>query len=116
MARHPHADVIHAWAEGEVIQFQSAAVWYDWHCVGAPSFYDNCKYRIKPKEEDTWTPCKSGKLRFVIRKVEKAFIPTSAMLSNFQQTYTTSILQQLMVNQKAEYKWMDVPIEEEDNG
>lgn len=45
--RHKHADVIHAWAEGEEIQYRTGTDWFEF--IGAqPSFcfYD---WRIKPK-------------------------------------------------------------------
>ena len=48
MARHKHADVIHAWAEGEQIQtrFIGEKVWED---ICLPKWSDSQEYRIKPK-------------------------------------------------------------------
>jgi len=46
MARHKHADVIHAWAEGEEIETKTNGNWILCHL---PSWYDDNEYRIKPK-------------------------------------------------------------------
>jgi len=46
--RHKHADVIHAWAEGEEIEYRSAGgAWVsdNRHIT----FYEDFEYRIKPK-------------------------------------------------------------------
>lgn len=46
--KRPHADLIHAWADGAELQLQcSDEHWYD---VSQPVFKDGCKYRIKPKK------------------------------------------------------------------
>lgn len=47
--RHKHADVIHAWAEGEEIEYWSDSLekWYPY--VGDVIFRDHFQYRIKPK-------------------------------------------------------------------
>ena len=48
--RHKHADVIHAWAEGEEIQHKhplNANVWVD---DDEPDWNQFTEYRIKPKE------------------------------------------------------------------
>ena len=47
--RHPHADLIHAWAEGATIQCRSDpdAEWCD--VVGAPVWLKATDYRVKPK-------------------------------------------------------------------
>jgi len=47
--RHPHAEIIHAWAEGAEIE------WYDrehegWVVVPNPSWYAHHQYRVKPSE------------------------------------------------------------------
>lgn len=47
MARHKHADLIHAWAEGAEIEFQSKFS-EKWH-LAEPSWHENVTYRIKPK-------------------------------------------------------------------
>lgn len=47
MARHKHADVIHAWAEGATIQYWLGDGWKD--CLRMPSFCDGDEYRVKPK-------------------------------------------------------------------
>lgn len=46
--RHPHADLIHAWAEGAEIQIYCSAkgVWLD---VEYPGFLPKYQYRIKPE-------------------------------------------------------------------
>lgn len=49
--RHPHADLIVAWAEGAEIE------WYDgdhgaWFLVPQPSWNPNQPYRVKPKKPD----------------------------------------------------------------
>ena len=48
MARHKHADVIHAWAEGEKIQYRldDDDVWHD---VKNPGWSECNQYRVKPK-------------------------------------------------------------------
>jgi len=43
--RHKHADLIHAWAEGEKIEQKYKGSWID---SKFPSFFDECEYRIKP--------------------------------------------------------------------
>lgn len=43
--RHKHADLIHAWAEGAVVQFWMGRVW----CDVEPSWEKDREYRIKPK-------------------------------------------------------------------
>jgi len=48
--RHPHADVIIAWAEGKTIQVYSRAEdeWHDLPALTGPAFHPDIKYRIKP--------------------------------------------------------------------
>lgn len=50
MTRHVHADVIHAWAEGETIQYRANGEWVDF-CEEnrSPNFLIECLYRVKPK-------------------------------------------------------------------
>ena len=45
----PHADLIHAWANGAKIQFYSGLN-QKWEDIENPSFLSEAKYRIKPKE------------------------------------------------------------------
>lgn len=48
--RHPHADVIIAWANGEDIQWLSNGKWETLSPNEmAPSFYPSLQYRVKPK-------------------------------------------------------------------
>ena len=47
MTRHVHADLIHAWAEGAIIQCKLDQ--FDWIDLKYPVFTDGFKYRIKPK-------------------------------------------------------------------
>lgn len=50
--KHPHYDVIVAWAEGKTIQTWSGEdrTWYDWTLShAAPCFYRDNEYRVKPK-------------------------------------------------------------------
>lgn len=47
MPRHVHADLIKAWADGEVIQQYSGGGWFD--CLEAPLWKGDRVYRIKPK-------------------------------------------------------------------
>lgn len=42
---HKHAELIKAWADGAVIQFQEGK---DWMTISAPSWSDENEYRIKP--------------------------------------------------------------------
>ena len=47
--RHPHADVIHAYAEGAKVQYHSSLE-NKWRDVDyPPSFNPKTQYRIKPK-------------------------------------------------------------------
>ena len=52
MARHVHADLIHAWAEGAIIQCKLDQS--DWIDLKYPVFTDGFEYRIKPKEPEWW--------------------------------------------------------------
>ena len=47
MARHKHADVIHAWADGAVIQQFCGDGWYD--DSDTPNWFEDAEYRIKPR-------------------------------------------------------------------
>jgi len=46
--RHKHADLIHAWAEGEKIEQKYKGSWID---SKFPSFFDEAEYRIKPEKK-----------------------------------------------------------------
>ena len=48
MARHKHADVIHAYAEGEEIEYRPNPETH-WARIENPCFSVNLEYRIKPK-------------------------------------------------------------------
>lgn len=53
MARHKHADLIHAWAEGAEIEYKNCSG--EWVNVGStPRFITSIEYRIKPKEPEWW--------------------------------------------------------------
>ena len=45
--RHKHADLIHAWADGAKIQWESH--YGDWIDENHPNWSEHNKYRIKPK-------------------------------------------------------------------
>lgn len=47
MARHKHADLIHAWADGAEIQKFCGDGWYD--DSDTPEWFEDAEYRIKPK-------------------------------------------------------------------
>jgi hypothetical protein len=47
MARHKHADVIHAWADGAEIQQFCGDGWYD--DSDTPNWFEDAEYRIKPR-------------------------------------------------------------------
>lgn len=52
--RHPHADVIIAWAEGKTVQKkQPSGHWHD--VPESPSFYRGYEYRIKPEPVEVRT-------------------------------------------------------------
>lgn len=53
MARHRHADLIHAWAEGATIQYFSTTNG-DWTDIKCPSWYEEEEYRIKPAKREGW--------------------------------------------------------------
>jgi hypothetical protein len=44
--KHVHSEVIHAFADGDRIQFLDGGVWVD---IENPSFDRFCSYRVKPK-------------------------------------------------------------------
>ena len=46
MARHKHADLIHAWADGAEIQVLNNGRWID---IYYPSWSEYAEYRIKPQ-------------------------------------------------------------------
>ena len=50
MARHKHADVIHAYAEGAKVQRKTEGYDRDWVDTEKPSFSPNSKYRVKPEK------------------------------------------------------------------
>lgn len=52
MRRHKYADLIHAWAEGAIIQCKLDQS--DWIDLKYPVFTDGFEYRIKPKEPEWW--------------------------------------------------------------
>lgn len=49
--KHPHYDVIVAWASGEEIEFRGGDFvnWQSWENEYTPSFYASHEWRIKPK-------------------------------------------------------------------
>ena len=47
MAKHKHADIIHAWADGAEIQKFCGDGWYD--DSDTPEWFEDAEYRIKPK-------------------------------------------------------------------
>lgn len=49
---HPYADVIKAWADGAVVQFEDNGRWYDWRYEWseyAPTFLVDFCWRVKPE-------------------------------------------------------------------
>lgn len=53
--KHVHAEVIHAWANGEPIQWRIPHVdetWRDWKDEDMPSFRQEYEYRLKPEEDE----------------------------------------------------------------
>lgn len=46
--KRPHSELIHAWADGEVIQRMKNGVWTDVTC---PQFIKDKEYRIKPAKK-----------------------------------------------------------------
>lgn len=88
MTRHKHADLIHAWAEGEKIEalYKSDGTWVD---VPVPCWSPDLTYRIKPEEPEWWEnipehgvlcwvsddnckPNSSNYMRVIITKIEKS--------------------------------------------
>ena len=54
--RHPHADVIHAWADGAEIEFRPKKGGYgngafNWRPCRNPDWHENFEYRVKGEEE-----------------------------------------------------------------
>jgi hypothetical protein len=49
--RHPHADLIHAWAEGATIEYRTK-LHRPWTPTLVPTWDSGWEYRIKPKEPD----------------------------------------------------------------
>ena len=52
MIRHPHADVIHAWAEGAEVEYKRPSG--TWKHIDYPHFSVQYAYRVKPKEPEWW--------------------------------------------------------------
>lgn len=74
MARHKHADLIHAWAEGAEIQIMESPE--KWRTVKSPSFLSSIEHRIKPKETEWWENIpEHGVLCWVIEDVEVELRP-----------------------------------------
>jgi DNA modification methylase len=46
--RHPHADLIHAWAEGAEIEVKADV----WRVEKRPMWHEQNEYRIKPKQPE----------------------------------------------------------------
>jgi len=46
---HKHAEVIKAWADGEIIEYRPN-IHYEWSARKNPSFNSKGEYRVKPKE------------------------------------------------------------------
>ena len=51
--KHPHADLINAWANGAKIQWKSQSGWTDWDHNYSPAWYIDHEYRIKPELDDS---------------------------------------------------------------
>lgn len=51
MARHPHADLIKAWAEdtSRVVQYRDPTDVYDWNDIERPAWRPDMEYRFKPE-------------------------------------------------------------------
>jgi len=48
--KHKHAELIHAWAGGAIIQFKDyAGKWHDFEPPTYASWHQNMEYRIKPE-------------------------------------------------------------------
>jgi hypothetical protein len=62
--KHPHYDVIVAWANGEEIQFRKFhdEEWKDHAPTITPRFYEDYEYRIKPNtvKKEAWVNVYSG--------------------------------------------------------
>ena len=110
--KHPHYDVIVAWAAGEEVEIKDDdGVWVSFKNTKHVIFYEDMEYRIKPKEEDVWCPSQCGMLRFK----QKLCDVSSGATTGGYVTVKKTILQQMMINQKCEYKWMDVPVTEDED-
>lgn len=48
----PHAEFIHAWAEGATLQFRIPPG-ESWQDVSVPTFPEHCEYRVKPSYPET---------------------------------------------------------------
>lgn len=57
MTPHPHAEIIKAWADGQKIQFRTAAdaEWLDVQSHSTPAFNTFQEYRVKPQEDEFHT-------------------------------------------------------------
>lgn len=71
MARHKHADVIHAWAEGEEVEILDNGQWID---AKTPNFCTMYEYRIKPKtvKREAWVNIYTAEECFAYPTKEKA--------------------------------------------
>jgi hypothetical protein len=62
--KHPHYDVIVAWANGEPVEHYEDGGWYLW-VSGVPPYFEDSQYRIKPKrvKKEGWVNVYSEKDR-----------------------------------------------------
>lgn len=62
---HKHAEIIKAWADGEIIQYRPFHTWEweDWVSQTSPSWHEKIEYRIKPKLKEVFLCSFDGKER-----------------------------------------------------
>ncbi|MDD3644358.1 MAG: hypothetical protein PHR19_02400 [Bacteroidales bacterium] len=66
--KHKHAALIHAWANGEIIEFKSGS---KWNITGNPCWAEDGEYRIKPEVIRYRTGLyKNGNYYYVFSEIE----------------------------------------------
>ncbi len=50
---HKHKELIHAWADGAIIQYNRYGDWLD--CENGPAWHEHAEYRIKPEPKPDYS-------------------------------------------------------------
>jgi hypothetical protein len=99
--KHPHADIIKAWADGIPVQMWDGESWIDLDPPGrcaAPAFWVDQKYRIKPP----------------IKKYRVALMKHPAYVKPWTSVVDTSEQATRLLGHRYFYKWLTDWVEYED--